>query len=317
MRVEHLTEFSPSIAKAIDFASELSYLHHPHVASSTSVSTYSFHVFKNQQTKEKIMLYVLATPIGNLKDITFRAVEVLKEVDLVLAEDTRTSSVLMREYGIETEMRSFHKFNEKGREEEILDLLEGGKKIALISDAGTPGICDPGAALIRKCRASHVKIEVVPGPCAAIAALSLFGSEENFQFIGFLEKKGKKQFIDIVYYPGLTIAYESPHHLMKTLEWMKEIAPEKKIFIARELTKLYEETLEGPPHELIEHFQKKKILGEYVLVFSGNENPFETDPQALIKELQDRFEISAKDALVAAAKLLNQPKRELYKKFNV
>lgn len=262
------------------------------------------------------MLYVVATPIGNLKDMTFRAVEVLKEADLVLAEDTRTSGVLMDEYGITTEMRSFHKFNEKGREEEILDLLKDGKNVALISDAGTPGICDPGVGLIRKCRESHLKIEVVPGPCAAIAALSLFGSEENFQFIGFLEKKGKKQFIDIIYYPGLTIAYESPHHLMKTLESMSRIAPQSKIFVARELTKIFEETLEGTPHELIKHFEKKKILGEYVLIFSGNKNPFEKKPKILMEELQEYFEISAKDALAAAAKLLNKPKQELYKKFN-
>ncbi|QVL58244.1 MAG: 16S rRNA (cytidine(1402)-2'-O)-methyltransferase [Simkaniaceae bacterium] len=258
------------------------------------------------------MLYVVATPIGNLKDMTFRAVEVLKEVDLILAEDTRTSSVLMRAYDIKNEMRSFHKFNERGREEEILDLLEGGQKIALISDAGTPGICDPGARLIRKCRKSGVKVEVLPGPCAVVAALSLYGSEEHFQFVGFLEKKGKKQLIDIVYYPGLTIAYESPHHLMKTLEWMNEIAPQSKIFIARELTKLYEETLEGTPQELIKHFQERKTLGEYVLIFSGNQNPFEKEPSKLVEELQERFGINPKEALVAAAKLLNKPKRELY-----
>ncbi|MDN3508618.1 MAG: 16S rRNA (cytidine(1402)-2'-O)-methyltransferase, partial [Candidatus Neptunochlamydia sp.] len=240
------------------------------------------------------MLYIVSTPIGNLKDITFRAIEVLKKSDLILAEDTRISGVLMRKYGITTEMRSFHKFNEKGCEKEVLALLKKRNKIALISDAGTPGICDPGAGLIRKCGESHIQIEVVPGPCAAIAALSLFGSKENFQFIGFLEKKGKKQFIDIIYYPGLTIAYESPHHLMKTLESMNEIAPQSKIFIARELTKLYEETLEGTPQELIEHFKKKKILGEYVLVFPGNKNPFEKDPQKLMEEIQELFEISAK-----------------------
>ncbi len=258
------------------------------------------------------MLYVVATPIGNLKDITLRAVEVLKEVDLILAEDTRTSGILMREYGIETHMKSFHKFNERGREEEILSELEGGKKVALISDAGTPGICDPGAGLIRKCREAGVKVEVVPGPCAAVAALSLYGSGERFQFIGFLEKKGKKQLIDMLYYPGLTIAYESPHHLMKTLEWMEEIAPEKRIFIARELTKIYEETLEGTARNLINHFQKNKILGEYVLIFSGNENPFDKGPQELMEELQRRFNINAKEALIAAAKLLNKSKRELY-----
>lgn len=258
------------------------------------------------------MLYVVATPIGNLKDMTFRGVEVLKEVDLILAEDTRTSSVLMRNYDIKTEMRSFHKFNEREREEEILELLKGSQKVALISDAGTPGICDPGAGLIRKCRESRVKVEVVPGPCAAIAALSLYGSEEPFQFVGFLEKKGKKQLIDIVYYPGLTIAYESPHHLMKTLEWMHEIAPQSKIFIARELTKIYEETLEGTAQQHIDHFQKKKILGEYVLIFSGSGKSFDQDPRKLMDELQERFGINAKEALVAAAKLLNQPKRKFY-----
>lgn len=257
-------------------------------------------------------MYVVATPIGNLKDISYRAVEVLKSVDLVLAEDTRTSGVLLREYGIETEMKSFHKFNEKGREKEIIGLLEGGTKVALISDAGTPGICDPGAGLIRRCRKEGVKVEVVPGPCAMVAGLSLYGSEERFQFVGFIEKKGKKQLIDIIYYHGLTVAYESPHHLMKTFEWMKEIAPEKKIFIARELTKVHEETLEGTPKELIDHFQKKKILGEYILIFEGNENPFEKEPKELMKELQKRFEISAKEALSIVAKLLNQPKRKLY-----
>ncbi|MCP5505762.1 MAG: 16S rRNA (cytidine(1402)-2'-O)-methyltransferase [Chlamydiales bacterium] len=258
------------------------------------------------------MLYVVATPIGNLKDITFRAVEVLKEVDLVLAEDTRTSGVLMRKYGIETEMKSFHKFNEKGREDEVVGLLESGTRVALISDAGTPGICDPGAGLIRRCREAGVNVEVVPGPCAIVAALSLYGSEERFQFVGFLEKKGKKQLIDIIYYPGLTVAYESPHHLMKTLEWMNDVAPEKKIFIARELTKMHEETLEGTAQELITHFQKKKILGEYVLIFEGNENPFDQEPKELMEDLQHRFEISTKEALTAAAKLLNQPKRKLY-----
>lgn len=258
------------------------------------------------------MLYIVASPIGNLKDITYRAVEVLKGVDLVLAEDTRTSSVLMREYGIETKMKSFHKFNEKGREEEIISLFEGGTKVALISDAGTPGICDPGAGLVRRCRESGVKVVVVPGPCAMLAALSLYGSEERFQFTGFLEKKGKKQLIDVIYYPGLTVAYESPHHLMKMLEWMEEIAPEKKIFVARELTKMHEETLEGTAQELIEHFKERKILGEYVLIIEGNENPFNQEPKALVEELQERFEMSAKDALVTASKLLNKPKRELY-----
>lgn len=258
------------------------------------------------------MLFVVGTPIGNLGDMSFRAVEVLKGTDVILAEDTRTSGVLMREYGIETPLKSFHKFNEKEREGEVIGLLQEGKKVALISDAGMPGICDPGAELIRRCREEGIKMQVVPGPCAFVSALSLFGSEKRFQFIGFLEKKKSSQWVDILFYPGLTIAYETPHHLMKTLEAMEKRAPEKKIFIARELTKLYEETLEGTPKELINHFQKKKILGEYVLIFSGEEPPIDLPPKELVQELEDRFELSEKEALVVAAKLLNRPKRELY-----
>ncbi len=246
--------------------------------------------------------------------MSYRAVEVLKKVDLILAEDTRTSRVLLKTYGIETPMKSFHLFNERKREEEMLEELRGEKRLALISDAGTPGISDPGAGLIRRCREEGIRVEVVPGPCAVIAALSLFGSEEQFQFIGFLAKKEgelKKQLIDILHYPGLSIVYESPHHLMKTLELMKRAAPEAKIFIARELTKRYEETVEGTAEELITHFGDK-ILGEFVLIFSGREVPFETDPQKLVQELQERFGISGKEALVVAAKLLGRPKRELY-----
>ena len=258
------------------------------------------------------MLFVVATPIGNLKDITFRAVETLQKVDLILAEDTRTSHVLLKKYRIETKVQSFHMFNESKKEEGILRRLQNGEDIAIISDAGTPGICDPGSKLIQRCRENHIKVETLPGPCAAISALSLYGSENNFQFIGFLEKKGKKQLIDILYYPGLTICYESPHHLMTTLRWMDEISPEKKIFIARELTKLYQETLEGTAKELISYFQKKKIVGEYVLIFPGFENPFDQKPAELMKDLENLFGVSQKDALTACAKLLNRPKRELY-----
>ncbi|MBF5058514.1 16S rRNA (cytidine(1402)-2'-O)-methyltransferase [Candidatus Neptunochlamydia vexilliferae] len=263
------------------------------------------------------MLYVVATPIGNLKDLSHRAIKVLKGVDLILAEDTRTSQVLLKAYGIETPMKSFHLFNERKREAEVMEMLRGGKRMALISDAGTPGICDPGAGLIRRCREEGVKVEVVPGPCAAIAALSLYGSKERFQFIGFLAKKEgelKQQLIDILHYPGLSVAYESPHHLMKTLGLMKKVAPEAKIFVARELTKRYEETVEGTAEELMAHFGDK-ILGEFVLVFKGKERPFEEDPRKLVEELEKRFGISGKEALVVAAKLLGRPKRELYRDF--
>ena len=261
-----------------------------------------------------VPLFILATPIGNLKDITFRAVETLKEADLILAEDTRKSQILFNAYGIKRPCLSFHQFNEKGREKRIFTLLDQEKKIVLISDAGTPGICDPGAELIQRCRARSIPIHVLPGPCAAIAAMSLYGNKENhFQFIGFLEKKGKKQLIDILSYPGLTIAYDSPHHLITTLQWMNDIAPNVPLFIARELTKRYEETLEETPAALIAHFQSKKIVGEYVLIFRGLLNLFEKDPKKLVQQLEGLFEINRKEALVAAAKLLNKSKQTIYR----
>lgn len=261
------------------------------------------------------MLRVVATPIGNLGDITYRAVKVLMEADLILAEDTRTSQRLMSEYDINTPLKSYHQFNEKKREEEILSRLKGGEALALISDAGTPGVCDPGAQLIRKCREEGISVEVVPGPCAAIAALSLYGSEKPFQFIGFFPKKEgelKEALIDALTYSGITIGYETPHHLLKTLESIKQCAPGASLFVARELTKMHEETLEGSPEELLETFRKRKILGEYVLIIPGKPERFLGEPKALMEELQTSFGITQKEAMVIAAKLLKRRKKDLY-----
>lgn len=257
------------------------------------------------------MLFVISTPIGNLKDISFRAVETLKMCDLVLAEDTRKSQILFKAYDIHTHMTSFHQFNERKREGSILKDLQEGKNIGLISDAGTPGICDPGAELIKKCRSANIPMQVIPGPCALVAALSLYGLEAPFQFIGFLEKKEgllKKQLIDMLYYKGTSAAYVSPHNLLKVLN----ILPEREIFLARELTKIHEEMLQGTPLFLLNHFQKKKIQGELVLIIPGQEKQWEIQPQILMKTLQETYGIDSKEAIVIAAKLLNRPKRELY-----
>lgn len=258
------------------------------------------------------MLYIVSTPIGNLKDISFRAVETLKACDLVLAEDTRTSQFLFKTFEIETPLMSFHQFNERKREEAILYDLRAGKQIALISDAGTPGICDPGVDLITTCRHEEIPMQVIPGPCALIAALSLYGIKGSFQFIGFLEKKEgvlKKQLIDMCYYPGSSVAYVSPHNLLKVLTLIPE---EREIFLARELTKLYEEMLNGSPSKLLDHFQKKKIQGEFVLIMPGFKEEFESEPRILMEELQETFGIDSKEAMVIAARLLNRPKREIY-----
>jgi len=218
------------------------------------------------------MLILVATPIGNLQDISLRGLEALKEADLILAEDTRISARLLKKYGIDTPLLSFHKFNEWRREVGVIAKLKAGKRIALISDAGTPGICDPGAKLVKRCREEGIPVTAVPGCCAFTMALSLLGEEfRQFQFLGFLPKKvGKLKKIveEILAYPGPSIAYETPHHLEKTLKMVEMLAPASQIFIARELTKIHEECVKGTPEELLEHF-KKGIRGEFVLIFMG------------------------------------------------
>jgi len=258
------------------------------------------------------MLYIVSTPIGNLKDISFRAIETLKACDLVLAEDTRTSQILFKTFGIETPMISFYQFNEQRRKSIVLSKLWSGQRIALISDAGTPGICDPGADLITTCRNESIPMQVIPGPCALIAALSLYGIKGPFQFAGFLEKKKGtlvKQLIDMFYYHGTSVAYVSPHNLLKTLTLIPE---DQDIFLARELTKLYEEMVHGSPTRLLSHFQKIGIRGEFVLILPPNGEELERDPLLLMDELRRFFGIDAREAMVVAAKLLNRHKRDLY-----
>lgn len=262
------------------------------------------------------MLVVVGTPIGNLKDLSYRAVETLKNSDLILCEDTRTSQVLLKAYDIKAPLLSFHKFNEKKREEEVIEKLKAGLKVALISDAGMPGICDPGTKIIHRCREEGIETQVVPGPSALISALSLTGWEApRFQFVGYLEKKEgelKKQLIDMLTYEGISISYETPHHLKKTLLLLQEIAPKKDIFLARELTKLYEECLSGTAEKLLSHFQKKEIKGELVLILRGEQPELTGDPKEWVTFLMQTFQLSQKEALLIAAKWLKCPKRKLY-----
>jgi len=258
------------------------------------------------------MLHIISLPIGNLEDISFRAVKTLQKCDLVLAEDTRKSRKLFNVFDITTPMISFHRFNEKKQESIILNKLKKGQNLALISDAGTPGICDPGANLVILCRSMGIPMQVLPGPCALIAALTLYGVTTPFQFVGFLKTKESelnKQMIDMFYYPGISIAYVSPHHLIKVLE----VFPEQKIFLARELTKLYEETLTGFPSKLLDHFQKTGVKGEFVFITTGTRQKIDITPQALMEELQHTFRIDSKEALITAARLLNIPKKKIYK----
>ena len=219
------------------------------------------------------ILYVIPTPIGNLKDITLRALEVLKSVDLIIAEDTRSSKKLLNYYEINTPINSYHMHNEHTKLNFFIDKLLNGKKIGLISDAGTPSISDPGFLLIREAIKNKIKVECLPGATALIPAIVSSGlSSERFIFEGFLpSKKGRKSRIQNLLTEKRTIIfYESPHKIIKTLnEFKKYFGNDRKISISREMTKIFEETFRGTIENSIKYFENKKIKGEFVICLSG------------------------------------------------
>lgn len=222
------------------------------------------------------ILYIVATPIGNLEDITLRAVRVLKEVDLILCEDTRVTAKLLQKYGIKTPTLSYHSHSKLSKVEKIFEMLESGKNVALVSDAGTPAISDPGVLLVSQIRerAPNVKIVPIPGSSAVVSALSVSGfPASDFLFLGFLpHKKGRETlFKEIAESKRTVVFYESPHRIMKTLASLDKALGKRKIAIARELTKIYEEFLSGTASELYEYFNKnkEKIKGEFVVMVSG------------------------------------------------
>ena len=221
-------------------------------------------------------LYVVPTPIGNLEDITLRSINVLIDSDLVLCEDTRRSKILMSHYKINTQLKSFHKFNEHKEVDSIVDQIKEGKKISLISDAGTPGISDPGFLIVRTCIESEIEIECLPGATAFVPALINSGiPSDKFVFEGFLPvKKGRKTRLEMLSNEKRTmIFYESPHKILKTLNDFKvNFGSKRKISISRELTKVYEENIRGTVEEVISFFGDKKIKGEIVIVVEGNKN---------------------------------------------
>ena len=221
-------------------------------------------------------LYIVPTPIGNLEDITLRSINVLIDSDLVLCEDTRRSKILMSHYKINTQLKSFHKFNEHKEVDSIVDQIKEGKKISLISDAGTPVISDPGFLIVRTCVESEIEIECLPGATAFVPALINSGiPSDKFAFEGFLPvKKGRKTRLKTLSNEERTmIFYESPHKILKTLNDFKlNFGSERKISISRELTKVYEENIRGTVEEVISFFGDKKIKGEIVIVVEGNKN---------------------------------------------
>ena len=218
-------------------------------------------------------LYIVPTPIGNLDDITIRAIQVLTDVDLILCEDTRRSKKLLNHLGIKSQLRSHHKFNEHKEVEIIVKKIKEGNNVAVISDAGTPGISDPGFLILRTSLENSIEVECLPGATALIPALMLSGiSADKFIFEGFLPiKKGRKTRLSILSSESRTmIFYESPHKLVKTLlDFEISFGSDRKISVSRELTKLYEETSRGSLKEIIQLYTTKKPKGEYVIVVEG------------------------------------------------
>ncbi|HWR95019.1 MAG TPA: 16S rRNA (cytidine(1402)-2'-O)-methyltransferase [Flavobacterium sp.] len=226
-------------------------------------------------------LFIVPTPIGNLEDMTFRAIKVLKEVDLILAEDTRTSGKLLKHFDISTHMHSHHMHNEHKTIENLISRLKAGESIALISDAGTPAISDPGFLLTRACVENKIEVECLPGATAFVPALVNSGlPNDRFVFEGFLpEKKGRQtRFLELANETRTMIFYVSPHKLVKTLaEFVQYFGADRPISVSRELSKLYEETIRGTADEVLKHFEKTAPKGEIVVVVGG---------KPLIKEIK-------------------------------
>ena len=218
-------------------------------------------------------LYIVPTPIGNLKDITFRAIEVLKEVDLILAEDTRTSGKLLKHFDIATPSQSHHMHNEHKTVEGLINKLKSGTTIALISDAGTPAISDPGFLLTRACIENNIEVDCLPGATAFVPALVNSGlPNDKFVFEGFLPvKKGRQtRLLTLAEETRTIIFYESPHKLLKTLaNFCEYFGDDRQVSVSRELTKLYEETIRGTVKEVLDHYTSKPPKGEIVIVVAG------------------------------------------------
>ena len=271
------------------------------------------------------ILYLCATPIGNLKDISFRVLEILKSVDVVAAEDTRNSIKLFNHFEINTPLTSYHEYNKVEKAVKLIEMLKNGQNIALITDAGTPGISDPGEVLVRMCHEEGITVTSLPGPVACIDALILSGfSTRRFVFEGFLPRE-KKERAEILAEIGketrTVILYEAPHHLKGTLEDLRALGDERNIALCRELTKKYEEISRKTIAEAIEYYKDNEPRGEYVLVIEG------LDKAALKEEEQKKWEemtieehmaiyeqkgIDSKEAMKMVAKDRGVSKRDIY-----
>ena len=238
--------------------------------SKQNLSTFAILRFKKMG-----ILYVVPTPVGNMEDMTFRAIRILKEADLILAEDTRTSGILLKHYEIKNAMQSHHKFNEHKTVEGIVNRIKAGETVALISDAGTPGISDPGFLVVRECVKNGIEVQCLPGATAFVPALVSSGlPDERFCFEGFLpQKKGRMTRLNALSEePRTMIFYESPYRLLKTLTQFQEIfGADRQVSVCREISKVHEESVRGTLQEVVAHFTATEPRGEIVIILAGKE----------------------------------------------
>lgn len=271
------------------------------------------------------MLYLIATPVGNLQDITLRALEILKSCDYILCEDTRHSLKLLSHYGIKKTLKSYHEHNEKQRSEQVIEDLKAGMSVALITDAGTPGISDPGAEIVKACRSHGLKVFSIPGACAAILALSASGLDTTrFQFLGFLPRKLgllQKALQEALVYPGTSIFYESPQRILDTLKVIHETSPGRLLAIARELTKTHEEHLQGTADQLMARWRDEEPRGEFVLMISPEAEDDKVlwedlDPVEHVHLLEKTYDMPRNEAIKLAAKMRGVSKSNIYNLFH-
>ena len=275
------------------------------------------------EKKENGILYIVATPIGNLEDITLRAIRILKEVDLIAAEDTRHTLKLLNHLNISKPMISYHRHNEEIRVEVLIKKLKEGKNIAVVSDAGTPGICDPGEIVIKKCIEENIKVVPIPGACAMINALITSGIDTSeFIFLGFLplNKKNRKNKLDEIKNANKTIIlYEAPHKLKNTLGDLKNILENRKIVIARELTKIHEEYIRGTVEEILSIVDNFK--GEMIILIEKNKENITEEDRLNSLKLEEHYifykqqGIEKKEIIKKIAKDRKVSKNEIYKYF--
>ena len=278
--------------------------------------------------QEKGKIYIVATPIGNLEDITFRALRILKEVDLIAAEDTRHTLQLLNHFEISKPLISYYKENEKVKSEVLLAKIKEGKNIAIVSDAGTPGISDPGEVIVKEALKEGIKIVPIPGACAFVNALVASGLDsKNFQFVGFLpvNQKEKNEILEeIKFNKNTLIFYEAPHKLLKTLESMLKVLGNRKVVLAKELTKIHESFLRDTLENAIKKIEaEEKIRGEFVVLVEGSEvTKSEIEKDNLLNlSLQEHYKyyeelgFDKKEIIKKIAKDRNVSKNEIYQEF--